>query len=69
MGKKALRILLKIILRLVLLALVLSAAYVAYMFMTYHRLPDTSEQHSDNTADDCCGVVVIKAAGTAALGG
>lgn len=26
-------------------------AYVAYLFMTYHRLPDTSEQHSSRTGN------------------
>ena len=49
MGKKVLRIVLKVISRLLLLVLLVLAAYVAYMFMTYHRLPDTGEQHSDNT--------------------
>lgn len=49
MGKKILKILFAIILRLLILALLAAAGYVAYLFMTYHRLPDTGEQHSDNT--------------------
>lgn len=32
--------------RLLLVILGVIAAYVAYLFMTYHRLPNTSEQHS-----------------------
>lgn len=49
MGKKIPRVLLKIVLRLLALMVLAFAAYIAYLFMTYHRLPDTGEQHSSRT--------------------
>lgn len=39
----------KLAIRLLVLLVLLVAGYIAYLFMTYHRLPDTSEQHSSRT--------------------
>lgn len=51
MGNRTLRRIRRIALRLLLLCLAVALGYVAYLFMTYHRLPDTSEQHSNRTGN------------------
>lgn len=51
---RALRRLKKALLALPLTCLAIVLAYIAYLFMTYHRLPDTSEQHSDRTGNPIC---------------
>lgn len=50
-GNRALRRLKKALLALPIACVVIVLAYIAYLFLTYHRLPDTSEQHSSRTGN------------------
>lgn len=47
--RKTLRVLRKLTLGLLASVVAIVGVYVAYVFMTYHRLPDTYEQHSSRT--------------------
>ena len=50
-GNRMLRRLKSVLLTLPLICLAIVLMYIAYLFMTYHRLPNTSEQHSKRTTN------------------